>query len=235
VTVAPDLDPAPLFLSVLFILLTPMLPNACAAACKLAARAQVASRVLNPPPFALRRISARSIGSAFDRPSTLAFGLRRALSTQASLKTTQSPLVASAAPQLKNLARKFFSSNASLSAPRFFASNATLVADGATAGEEAAAPAIAPRSVGWWLLASAGLIYAVVVVGGLTRLTESGLSITEWKPITGILPPLSTEAWEEEFAKYKNSPEFTKYAATEFPYPVGFFANLLFDSDSTVV
>lgn len=47
-----------------------------------------------------------------------------------------------------------------------------------------------------------------MVLGGLTRLTESGLSITEWKPVTGSIPPLNEEQWEVEFSKYKNSPEF---------------------------
>jgi cytochrome c oxidase assembly protein subunit 15 len=57
-------------------------------------------------------------------------------------------------------------------------------------------------------MVSSVLVLAVVIVGGITRLTESGLSITEWRPITGIMPPSSTEAWEEEFAKYKATPEF---------------------------
>lgn len=52
------------------------------------------------------------------------------------------------------------------------------------------------------------MIYGVIVVGGVTRLTESGLSITEWKPVSGIIPPLSEQEWEEEFAKYKETPEF---------------------------
>ncbi len=55
---------------------------------------------------------------------------------------------------------------------------------------------------------SSTLVLLIVVVGGVTRLTESGLSITEWKPITGAIPPLSHEDWEEEFAKYKDTPEF---------------------------
>lgn len=59
-----------------------------------------------------------------------------------------------------------------------------------------------------WLYASAFMVLVMVFVGGLTRLTDSGLSITEWKPITGIIPPLSLSNWEIEFAKYKNSPEF---------------------------
>lgn len=64
------------------------------------------------------------------------------------------------------------------------------------------------KPVGYWLIFSSSLVFGIVVLGGLTRLTESGLSITEWKPVTGSIPPLSQEEWEEEFAKYKNSPEF---------------------------
>jgi len=51
-------------------------------------------------------------------------------------------------------------------------------------------------------------VFAIIVVGGVTRLTESGLSITEWRPITGILPPLSPTEWMKEFDKYKETPEF---------------------------
>ena len=56
----------------------------------------------------------------------------------------------------------------------------------------------------------AGLVFAMVVVGGITRLTESGLSITEWKPITGALPPLNEASWLSEFEKYKQIPEYTQ-------------------------
>ncbi len=59
-----------------------------------------------------------------------------------------------------------------------------------------------------WLYGNAGLTLAMIGVGGLTRLTESGLSITEWKPVTGSVPPLSRASWEEELSKYKVSPEF---------------------------
>lgn len=62
--------------------------------------------------------------------------------------------------------------------------------------------------VGYWLIISSGLVFGIVVLGGLTRLTESGLSITEWKPVTGSIPPLTQAEWEEEFTKYKDSPEF---------------------------
>ena len=67
---------------------------------------------------------------------------------------------------------------------------------------------LAPPAVGRWLLMSSVLVFAVIVVGGVTRLTESGLSITEWRPITGIIPPLTRNEWEEEFAKYQTTPEF---------------------------
>lgn len=69
-------------------------------------------------------------------------------------------------------------------------------------------PVLASPAVGRWLLFSSALVFAVIVVGGVTRLTESGLSITEWRPITGIIPPLSDEDWNTEFEKYKATPEF---------------------------
>lgn len=54
------------------------------------------------------------------------------------------------------------------------------------------------------------MVFGIVVVGGVTRLTESGLSIVEWKPVTGILPPLTNEEWTAEFEKYKQFPEFKR-------------------------
>lgn len=59
-----------------------------------------------------------------------------------------------------------------------------------------------------WLMVVAALIVAMVVVGGATRLTESGLSITEWKPVTGALPPMSEADWQAEFDKYKAIPQY---------------------------
>ncbi|KAF8609258.1 cytochrome oxidase assembly [Ceratobasidium sp. AG-I] len=76
------------------------------------------------------------------------------------------------------------------------------------AEEPVETPTLATPTVGHWLIGCAGLVFAIVVVGGVTRLTESGLSITEWRPITGILPPLNEAEWEEEFTKYKATPEF---------------------------
>jgi cytochrome c oxidase assembly protein subunit 15 len=66
------------------------------------------------------------------------------------------------------------------------------------------------RAVRFWLIAVAGLVFLMVLVGGATRLTESGLSITKWKPITGILPPLNGAEWQAEFDRYKQIPQFAK-------------------------
>lgn len=84
-------------------------------------------------------------------------------------------------------------------------------------------PEISHKAVAYWLLGSAASVFGIVVFGGLTRLTESGyalsvvhvilmandqsLSITEWKPVTGTLPPTTDADWDSEFAKYKASPE----------------------------
>jgi len=64
------------------------------------------------------------------------------------------------------------------------------------------------RAIGWWLIAVAALIAAMVLVGGATRLTESGLSIVEWKPVSGALPPLNQEQWTQAFEAYKTIPQY---------------------------
>ena len=66
------------------------------------------------------------------------------------------------------------------------------------------------RAIALWLLVCCALIFAMVVLGGVTRLTRSGLSIVEWDPIMGAVPPLSQQAWEQTFAKYKQFPEYQK-------------------------
>jgi len=72
-------------------------------------------------------------------------------------------------------------------------------------------PSLAPdrrRVVGLWLVIWAVTILLIVVIGGVTRLTESGLSITEWAPVTGVLPPLSEQAWQRAFAAYQETAEY---------------------------
>jgi len=69
-------------------------------------------------------------------------------------------------------------------------------------------PAPHARALRAWLIAVAAMIFLTLVVGGATRLTVSGLSIVEWKPVTGVLPPLSEPAWQAEFEKYKEIPQY---------------------------
>jgi heme a synthase len=64
------------------------------------------------------------------------------------------------------------------------------------------------RAVQTWLFAVAALMIVTLLVGGATRLTESGLSIVEWKPVTGVLPPMSEPAWQDEFQKYRQIPQY---------------------------
>jgi len=61
-----------------------------------------------------------------------------------------------------------------------------------------------------WLMTGAVLIFSMVIIGGITRLTHSGLSMVEWKPIMGVLPPMNEVDWQEAFNKYKAYPEFQK-------------------------
>ncbi len=66
------------------------------------------------------------------------------------------------------------------------------------------------RRIAAWLIACCALVFAMVVLGGVTRLTRSGLSIVEWQPIVGALPPLSSTDWQELFLKYQLTPEYQK-------------------------
>lgn len=76
------------------------------------------------------------------------------------------------------------------------------------APQSAAAPRSGLSPVAIWLLAILAMTAAIVMVGGLTRLTESGLSITEWKPVTGVVPPLSEADWEAELEKYRSTTQY---------------------------
>lgn len=67
----------------------------------------------------------------------------------------------------------------------------------------------AQKAVGIWIFGSAAWVFSMVILGGITRLTKSGLSMTDWK-FTGQLPPLSDDEWLLEFEKYKQSPEYKR-------------------------
>ena len=81
----------------------------------------------------------------------------------------------------------------------------TLLVPAARAAPDAQAR---PLAIAHWLFVVAGLVFTTVVVGGITRLTESGLSITEWRPISGAIPPLSQADWDSAFALYRQTPEY---------------------------
>jgi len=66
------------------------------------------------------------------------------------------------------------------------------------------------RALGIWLLFCAAVVYFMIIVGGITRLTQSGLSMVEWAPIMGIIPPIGEQAWMDVFNKYRASPEYLK-------------------------
>lgn len=74
------------------------------------------------------------------------------------------------------------------------------------------APTPKPAAIARWLLLVAALVFAMVVVGGITRLTESGLSITQWKPVTGAIPPLTHGDWIKAFALYQATPQYREIA-----------------------
>ncbi len=89
------------------------------------------------------------------------------------------------------------------------------------------------RVITKWLLLTCIMVIAMIIVGGITRLTGSGLSIVEWRPVTGILPPFSYDAWQDEFAKYQLCPEYNavNYGMTlsefKFIYLLEFIHRLL--------
>ena len=98
---------------------------------------------------------------------------------------------------MNNLFSKFFTRSSLYQPFKRFVSNPS-----------ATLPPISKPVVGHWYLASGSLVFGIVVLGGLTRLTESGLSITEWNVIKGMKPPTSQEEWDSEFEKYKQFPEY---------------------------
>jgi cytochrome c oxidase assembly protein subunit 15 len=77
-----------------------------------------------------------------------------------------------------------------------------------TASPPSGSRRVGDRAVGIWLLVCCAMLLGIVTIGGLTRLTDSGLSITEWRPVTGVLPPLSAADWQSEFERYQQIPEY---------------------------
>lgn len=158
----------------------------------------------------LKPRTARSLAKTSDR-------LRRSLSTQASRRVTlgQTGLNARASSSTVRSTRSIsFTPNSKNSATlsqvppsafnqeqdeTFSRSESKTKTDGL--------PTLTTPAVARWLYLSSGLVFFIVVVGGVTRLTESGLSITEWEPVKGILPPIGEEQWMVEWEKYRVTPE----------------------------
>ena len=88
------------------------------------------------------------------------------------------------------------------------ASHASAAPSPAATATATAGPAARPRTLAIWLLAVAALVFAMVVVGGITRLTESGLSIVRWDVVAGTLPPLSEADWQAQFAAYRATSQY---------------------------
>jgi heme a synthase len=86
-------------------------------------------------------------------------------------------------------------------------------ADAAVARTAAAAERRGQRAIAYWLLGCCAMIFVMVVLGGITRLTQSGLSITDWQPVVGIVPPLSHADWVAEFDRYKLIPQYRELNA----------------------
>ncbi|OCF38944.1 cytochrome c oxidase assembly protein subunit 15 [Kwoniella heveanensis CBS 569] len=153
--------------------------------------------------------------------------VRPTLTTQSQahlFRPTTTPLIARSLSTIKtpqqNFRLPFFSSTSS-SSTYFYPSHSFRCSRGiatatappppasASASSSTSTPAIPviPRSLPYWLYGCSALVFGIIVIGGLTRLTESGLSIVEWQPITGILPPITKEEWDAEWEKYRLSPE----------------------------
>ena len=66
------------------------------------------------------------------------------------------------------------------------------------------------RQIASWLMFCAAVILGMILLGGVTRLTDSGLSMVEWKPLLGVIPPLTDESWQQSFSKYQQYPEYQK-------------------------
>jgi hypothetical protein len=138
------------------------------------------------------------IRTAFQRPLA---GLSRMTVRQPNVLASRSFLTKTVQVKQSSLLSfsKSFKSSFIASQKRYMTAAATATTNATT---------VTKPAVAYWLYFNAGMIFAIVVVGGLTRLTESGLSITEWNVISGMKPPRSELEWTEEFEKYKQFPEY---------------------------
>lgn len=134
-----------------------------------------------------------------------------AMRAMSSSPSTRPTLLARSPTQAGFFAQSYlpFSARNSFFTPTAFVSTSSTAANSAGSTPPPAPEEVRtiPRSLPTWLLGCSALVFGIIVIGGLTRLTESGLSIVEWNPITGIRPPLTDAEWDAEWEKYRLSPE----------------------------
>ncbi|GAA5865637.1 hypothetical protein JCM1840_003199 [Sporobolomyces johnsonii] len=175
------------------------------------ARLQPSTR---PYSTALLGCSCKATGSLMGVPASVSGASRRELSTArkegnvfAALRH-QRQLRSSASP-IALLRQRVLQSTRSLSTATISpSSTASHSSTASSSSSTAAEPPLTTPLVARYLFCIAGLVFAIVIVGGMTRLTESGLSITEWNVIKGVKLPITRVEWEEEFEKYKLTPEW---------------------------
>jgi hypothetical protein len=152
--------------------------------------------------------------------------LRSRQQERASSTTTfphpQSPESLSSATLQSSSTASSASSSSSSFQSRFSSSSSS------SSSSDGTRPDLSTPAVARWLYFTSFLTFSIVVVGGLTRLTESGLSITEWKPVKGMLPPRGPVEWEDEFAKYRASEEGRMYVFfLPLPEPFSLLSSIL--------
>lgn len=95
----------------------------------------------------------------------------------------------------------------------------TAILNAQMSGASNSTAAATPQIVGWWLMGCSASVFTMVVIGGITRLTRSGLSMTDWRP-QGKSMPRTDEEWEVEFDRYKQFPEYKRLYAGESELPI---------------
>lgn len=132
------------------------------------------------------------------------------MTSNATLRTAQSKQILNLLKNKKTSLNKLpsFRSLTTATVPLDSTFHSANAAASAKAVARSAEDSLTNPQVATYLLVIAGMVFSIVVVGGLTRLTESGLSITEWNVVGGVLPPLGAADWESEFSKYRDSPEW---------------------------
>lgn len=167
-------------------------------------------------PSTLRRATLAARQTARSSPRSQELHLAFCLSSRAASSSSRTPIAQnvgilaqkSATQARSSLLRRFIGTSANAKNIALDATTVSSTHAATSAGASSSSlPTLTTPAVANWLYISSGVVFFIIVVGGVTRLTESGLSITEWEPVKGILPPIGEEQWAVEWAKYKVTPE----------------------------